>query len=50
MYLTINAGKHNPGVVICNDISIAVLWFVDLQVGILPCELLARVNRLEETT
>lgn len=49
MYLTINAGEHDPGVVVRDDVSIAVLWFVDLQVGILPCELLAGVNRLIET-
>ena len=47
--LTVNAGEHDPRVVICDDVSIAVLWFVDLQVGILPCELLAGVNRLIET-
>lgn len=48
-YLTVNAGQHDPGVVVRDDVSVAVLWFVDLQVGILPCELLARVNRLIET-
>lgn len=47
--LTVNAGEQNPGVVVRDHVSVAVLWFVDLQVGILPCELLARVNRLEET-
>lgn len=47
--LTVNAGQHDPGVVVRDDISIAVLWFVDLQVGILPGELLAGVNRLIDT-
>lgn len=47
--LTVNAGQHDPGVVVRDDISIAVLWFVDLQVGILPGELLAGVNRLMDT-
>lgn len=47
--LTVNAGQHDPGVVVRDDVSIAVLWFVDLQVGILPGELLAGVNRLMDT-
>lgn len=48
-YLTVNAGKHDPGVVVRDDVSVAVLRFVDLQVGILPCELLAGVNRLSDS-
>ena len=32
--------------VVGNHVGISVLWFVDLQVGVLPCELLARVNGL----
>lgn len=44
--LTLNAGEYNPGVIIGNDVSVAVLWFVDLQVGVLPCELLTGVDGL----
>lgn len=47
--LTVYAGEYNPGVIIGDDVSVAVLWFVDLQVGVLPCELLTRVNGLEDT-
>lgn len=46
--LTLNAGEYNPGVIIGNDVSVAVLWFVDLQVGVLPCELLTGVDGLWE--
>lgn len=49
MGLTLNAGEYNPGVIIGNDVSVAVLWFVDLQVGVLPCELLTRVDGLKDT-
>lgn len=34
--------------IIGNDVSVAVLWFVDLQVGVLPCELLTGVDGLQE--
>lgn len=47
--LTLNAGEYNSGVIIGNDISIAVLWFVDLQVGVLPRELLTGVDGLQDT-
>lgn len=46
--LTLNAGEYNPGVIIGNDVSVAVLWFVDLQVGVLPCELLTGVDGLQD--
>lgn len=49
MFLTINAGEYDPRVIICNDVSVAVLWFVDLQVRVLPCELLRWVYGLEDT-
>lgn len=47
--LTLNAREYHPGVVVRNDVSVAVLWFVDLQVGVLPRELLTGVNRLQST-
>lgn len=46
--LTLNAGENDPGVVVGNDIGVAILWFIHLQVGVLPCELLPGVDRLEE--
>lgn len=49
MRLTLDAGEYNPGVIVGNDVSVAVLWFVDLQVGVLPCELLTRVDGLQDT-
>lgn len=45
---TLDAGEYNPGVIIGDDISVAVLWFVDLQVGVFPCELLSRVDGLQD--
>lgn len=33
--------------VVSNNVGIAVLWLVDLQVGVLPCELLAWINGLQ---
>lgn len=47
--LTLNAGEYDPGMIVCNDVSVAVLWFVHLQVGVLPCELLTGVDGLEGT-
>lgn len=47
--LTLNAGENHPGVIVGNDVSVAVLWFVDLQVGVLPCELLTGVDGLQDT-
>lgn len=49
MHLTLNAGEDDPGVVIGDDVGVAVLWFVHLQVGVLPCELLTGVDGLEGT-
>ena len=46
--LTINRGEHHPGVVVGDDVSVAILWLVDLHVGILPGELLARIDGLHE--
>lgn len=48
MHLTLNAGENDPGVVVRDDISVAILWFVHLQVGVLPRELLPGVDRLLE--
>lgn len=46
---TLDAGENNSGVVVGNDVGVAVLWFVDLQVGVLPCELLTGIDRLQDT-
>lgn len=46
--LTIDGGEHHPGVVVGDDVCIAVLWLVHFHVGILPGELLARVDGLEQ--
>lgn len=45
--LTINGGQHDSGVIVSDDVCIAVLGLVDLQVGVFPGELLAGVNRLQ---
>lgn len=47
--LTIHRCEDDPGVVVGNNVCIAVLWLVDLQVGVLPGELLSWINRLTET-
>ncbi len=44
--LTIHRCKDDSGVVVGNNICIAVLWLVDVKVGVLPCELLSWINRL----
>lgn len=46
--LTIDGGEHHSGVVVGNDVCIAVLWLVDFHVGVLPGKLLARINGLRE--
>lgn len=46
--LTINGGEEDSRMVIGNDVCIAVLGLVHLRVGILPRELLSRVNGLPE--
>ena len=46
MSLTIHRCEDDPGVVVGNHICIAVLWLVDLQVGVLPGELLSWINGL----
>lgn len=47
--LTIDGGKDDSRMVVGNDICVAVFGLVHLQVGILPCELLSRVNGLPGT-
>lgn len=44
--LTINRGEHHSGVVIGNDVCIAILWLVDFHVGVLPGKLLAWIDGL----
>lgn len=46
--LTIDGGEHHPGVVVGDDVCVAVLWFIHFHVGVLPGELLARVDGLEQ--
>lgn len=43
---TVDSREQDPGVVVGDDVGVAVLWFVDLQVGVLPGELLTRVDGL----
>lgn len=45
--VTFNSRQEDSGMVIGDDISISVLWFVDLQVRMLPSELLARIDGLQ---
>lgn len=47
MTVTVHGGENNSRVVVSNNVGITVLWLVDLQVGVLPCELLAWINRLQ---
>lgn len=48
-HLTINRGEHHSGVIIGDDVCIAVLWLVDFHVGVLPGKLLAWINGLLES-
>lgn len=43
---TVNSREQDSGVVVGDHVGVAVLWFVDLQVGVLPRELLTRVDGL----
>lgn len=43
---TVNSGEQDSRMVVGNHVGISVLWFVDLQVRMLPCELLTRVDGL----
>lgn len=43
---TVDSGEQDSGVVVGDDVGVAVLGFVDLQVGVLPRELLPRVDGL----
>lgn len=48
MILTFNWCQNDTGVVIGDDVGVAVLGFVDLQVGMLPGELLSWIDGLQE--
>lgn len=48
--LTVDSGQQHSGMVVCYHIGISVLWFVHLQVGVLPCKLLPWVHRLLNKT
>lgn len=43
---TIHRGEHHSGVVVGDDICIAILWLVDFHVGVFPGKLLTRINGL----
>ncbi len=43
---TIDGGEQDSGVIVGDDVCVSVLWFVDLQVGVLPRELLTGIDRL----
>lgn len=43
---TVNSREQDSGMVVGNHVGISVLWFVDLQVRVLPCELLTRIDGL----
>lgn len=44
--LTFDGRQDDAGVIVGDDVGVAVLGFVDLQVGMFPGELLARINGL----
>lgn len=44
--LTINGSQDDPGVVVGDDVGVAIFGLVHLQVGVFPGELLAWVDRL----
>lgn len=45
--LTIYGRQHDSGVIVGDDVSVAVFGLVHLHVGVLPGELLARIDGLE---
>lgn len=44
--LTLNRSQDDAGVVIGDDVGVTIFGLVHLQVGVLPGELLAWINRL----
>lgn len=44
--VTLDGSQYNAGVVVGDDVGVAILGFVHLQVGVLPRELLAWIDRL----
>lgn len=44
--LTLDGSQDDAGVVVGDDVGITILGFIHLQVGVLPGELLARINGL----
>lgn len=48
MILTVYWSQNDAGVVIGDDVGVSVLGLVDLQVGMLPGELLSWIDGLEE--
>ena len=47
--LTVNGSQDDAGVVVGDDVGVAILGLIHLQVGVLPGELLAWVDRLDHT-
>lgn len=48
VFLTIYRRKNDPGMVVGNNVRIAVLWLVDFKVRMFPGELLSWINRLTD--
>lgn len=46
--LTIHGCEDHSGVVVGDNICIAILWLVNLEVGVLPGELLPWIYRLTQ--
>ena len=44
---TVDSGEQDSGVVVRDHVGVSVLWFVHLQVGVLPRELLTGVDGLQ---
>lgn len=44
--LTFDGSQDDSGVIVGDDVGVAIFGLVHLQVGVFPGELLARVNRL----
>lgn len=46
MSLTLNGSQDDAGVVVGDDVGVTIFGLVHLQVGMLPGELLPRIDRL----
>lgn len=48
LILTVNWSQYDTGVVIGDDVGVAILGFVDFQVRVLPGELLSWIDGLQK--